>query len=322
MAASEERPGRAARRCFPGPSHHPMPRPARDFVGYGRRPPDPGWPGGARLALNFVINYEEGSEPSIDDGDGASEARLTEVAQSPVPAGTRDLAAESMFEYGARVGFWRLKRLFDERGLPFTLFACALALERNPAAAAAVRNDGIDVCCHGWRWIEAFRLTEDEEREHIRRAVESLRQTTGRRPEGWYCRYGPSVHTRRLLVEEGGFVYDSDAYNDELPYWVGVGDKPHLVVPYSLAHNDAKFASALATGGQFHEVLRDAIDFLRDEGKVTPRMMSVGLHLRLAGHPARAAGLARLLDHVRGCGDVWVSTRGEIARHWIRRHPP
>ena len=299
-----------------------MPGPARDFIGYGPRPPDPRWPGGARLALNFVINYEEGSEPSIEDGDGASEARLTEVARSPVSRGERDLAAESMFEYGARVGFWRLKRLFDERDLPFTLFACALALERNPDAAAAVREDGIDICCHGWRWTEAFRLTEDEERDHIRRAVESLERTTGRRPDGWYCRYGPSVNTRRLLVEEGGFLYDSDAYNDELPYWVEVGGRPHLVVPYSLAHNDGKFAGAVATGGQFFEYLRDAVDFLREEGRATPRMMSVGLHLRLAGHPARAAGLARLLEHVRACGDVWITTRGAIVRHWVHHHPP
>ena len=299
-----------------------MPGSTRDFVGYGPRPPDPGWPGGARLALNFVINYEEGSEPSIEDGDGVTEARLTEVAQSPVPRGERDLAAESMFEYGARVGFWRLKRLFDERELPFTLFACALALERNPAAAKSVREDAIDVCCHGWRWTEAFRLTEDEERVHIRRAVASLERTTGRRPEGWYCRYGPSVNTRRLLVEDGGFLYDSDAYNDELPYWVEVCGRQHLVVPYSLAHNDGKFAGGLATGGQFFELLRDAVDFLRAEGEATPRMMSVGLHMRLAGHPGRAAAIARLLDHVRGCDDVWVATRGAIARHWVQHHPP
>ena len=299
-----------------------MTGPARDFEGYGPRPPDPDWPGGARLALNFVINYEEGSEPSIGDGDGVSEARLTETAQSPVPHGERDLAAESMFEYGSRVGFWRLKRLFDERELPFTLFACALALERNPAAAAAVRKDRVDICCHGWRWVKAFRLTEEEEREHIRRAVESLERTTGRRPEGWYCRYGPSVNTRRLLVEEGGFLYDSDAYNDELPYWVEVGRRPHLVLPYSLAHNDGKFAVAVATGGQFFEYLRDAVDFLREEGRTTPRMMSVGLHMRLAGHPGRSSGLARLLDHVRACGDVRVITRGAIARHWVRHHPP
>ena len=299
-----------------------MTGPARDFVGYADRPPDPGWPGGARLALNFVINYEEGSEPSIGDGDGVSEARLTETAQSPVPRGERDLAAESMFEYGSRVGFWRLKRLFDERELPFTLFACALALERNPAAAAAVREDGIDVCCHGWRWVEAFRLTEEEEREHIRRAVASLERTVGHRPDGWYCRYGPSVNTRRLLVEEGGFLYDSDSYSDELPYWVEVGGRPHLVVPYSLAHNDGKLAGALATGGQFFEYLRDAVDTLREEGETTPRMMSVGLHMRLAGHPGRASGLARLLDHVRACGDVRVTTRGAIARHWARHHPP
>ena len=213
--------------------------PARDFIGYGPHPPDPRWPGGAKLALNFVFNYEEGSEPSIDDGDGVTEARLTEFGQSWVPEGDRDLAAESMFEYGSRVGFWRLKRLFDERTLPFTMFACALALERNPAAAKAVRDDAIDICCHGWRWVESFRLSEAEERDQIRRAVASLEQTTGKRPDGWYCRYGPSPNTRRLLVEEGGFIYDSDAYNDELPYWAEVGGTSHLVVPYSLTHNDA-----------------------------------------------------------------------------------
>ncbi len=293
----------------------------RDFVGYGERPPDPRWPGGARLALNFVINYEEGSEPSIADADGVTESRLTEVAQSPVPKGDRDLAAESMFEYGTRVGFWRLRRLFQERQLPFTLFACALALERNPLAAKAVRDDAIDVCCHGWRWVEAYKLTADEERDHIQRAVASLQQTTGRRPTGWYCRYGPSLNTRRLLVEEGGFLYDCDAYNDDLPYWVDVAGKSHLVVPYSLATNDAKFAGSMATGGQFFELLHDAVEFLRVEGRASPKMMSVGLHMRLVGHPARAAGLAKFLDYVRDCGDVWVCTREAVARHWIEHHP-
>ena len=296
--------------------------PERDFVGYGARPPDPRWPGGARLALNFVINYEEGSEASIADGDGVSESRLTEVAQSPVPRGERDLAAESMFEYGTRAGFWRLRELFRERALPFTLFACAAALERNAPAAQAVRDDRIDVCCHGWRWLEAYKLSAEVEREHIRRAVASLQQTTGRRPDGWYCRYGPSINTRRLLVTEGGFLYDSDAYNDDLPYWVEVAGRPHLVVPYSLVNNDAKFAAGMATGGQFFEFLRDACDFLRAEGRTRPKMLSVGLHLRITGHPARAAGLARFLDHLRDCDDVWVCSRGDIARHWLEHHPP
>ena len=188
----------------------------RDLVGYGSRPPCPPWPGGARLALNFVLNYEEGSEYSMMDGDGVSDAALTEMASTAVPRGERDLAAESMFEYGSRVGFWRLHRIFKERGLSMTVYACALALERNPPAATAIREAGYDICCHGWRWVEHFKLDEATEREHIRRAVESLERTVGQRPLGWYCRYGPSVNTRRLVVEEGGFLYDSDSYADEL----------------------------------------------------------------------------------------------------------
>ncbi len=296
--------------------------PDRDFVGYGSKPPHPRWPNDAKLALNFVINYEEGSEYSIGDGDGRTETGLTEMNVAPVGPGARDLAAESMFEYGSRVGFWRLLRLFQERDLPFTLFACALALERNPAAAQVVRDCGIDICCHGWRWVEHFKLSEDEEREHIRRAVQSLTETTGERPSGWYCRYGPSVNTRRLLVEAGGFLYDSDAYNDELPYWVVVDGQPHLVVPYSLTTNDGKFVGGgIGSGAAFYEFLKEAFDLLRAEGAVAPKMMSVGLHLRLAGHPARASGLAKFLDYVRQFDDVWVCTRSDIARHWIDNHP-
>jgi putative urate catabolism protein len=294
----------------------------RDFVGYGANPPDPKWPNGARLALNFVINYEEGSEASVPQGDGYSESGLIESPTSPVPRGERDLAAESMFEYGSRVGFWRLMRLFAERGLPLTVFGCALALERNPAAAQAIAEAGHDVCCHGWRWIEHYKLGETEEREHIRRAVASLQATVGERPLGWYCRYGPSVNTRRLLVEEGGFIYDSDTYNDELPYWVNVGGKPHLLVPYTLTNNDTRFARGfIANGGQFFHYLRDAFELLREEGAKQPKMMSVGLHMRLTGHPARASGLRRFLDHVAACDDVWLCRRVDIARHWHATHP-
>ena len=206
----------------------------RDLIGYGATPPDPQWPHGARLALNFVLNFEEGSEPSFADGDGYSEAGLTESAGQTEGFTGRDLAAESMFEYGSRIGFWRVLRLFQERELPLTIFGCALALERHPPAAQAIRQAGYDVCCHGWRWIKHFELDEAEERAHIRKAIASLQQSIGARPLGWYCRYGPSVNTRRLLVEEGGFLYDSDAYNDELPYWLDVEAKPHLVVPYTL----------------------------------------------------------------------------------------
>ncbi|MCP5149622.1 MAG: allantoinase PuuE [Ectothiorhodospiraceae bacterium] len=295
----------------------------RDFVGYGRNPPDPRWPGGARLALNFVINVEEGSEASIADGDGFTEARLTEVPASPVPHGERDLGAESMFEYGSRVGFWRLHRLFRERDMPVTPFVCARALERNPAIAAAIRDAGWDICGHGLRWVEHYRLDEDEERRQIHEAVASIERSVGRRPLGWYCRYAPSVNTRRLLAEEGGFLYDSDAYNDELPYWVQVDGGPHLVVPYTLTHNDTQIARGpIGTGREFFRYLREAFDMLLAEGRRAPRMMSVGLHQRIVGHPGRASGLARFLDHVAGQDGVWVAARADIARHWHETFPP
>ena len=292
----------------------------RDFVGYGRTPPDPRWPGGARLALNFCINYEEGGEPSIGDGDPASEAALTEGGAGGFEG--RDLAAESMFEYGSRVGFWRITRLLEQYGMPATVFACGLALERNPEAAAAIREYGFDVCAHGWRWERHQLLDEATERERIRRTVASLAASVGERPVGWYCRYGPGLNTRRLLAEEGGFLYDSDAYNDELPYWTQAAGQPHLVVPYSLVNNDAKFIrGAMASAGDFYEALRDAFDLLYEEGARAPKMMSVGLHLRLSGHPARAAGLKRFLEHVSEHDGVWVCRRVDIARHWRTVHP-
>lgn len=294
----------------------------RDFIGYGEHPPHPHWPGGARLALNFVMNYEEGSENSIADGDGFSDAGLVEMTSSPVPRGVRDLAAESMFEYGSRVGFWRLMRAFAERDLPMTVYACALALERNPAAAAAIGAAGHDICCHGWRWVEHFRLDEAEEREHIRLAIDSLKRTVGARPLGWYCRYGPSINTRRLLMEEGGFLYDSDAYNDELPYYLLAEGRPQLVIPYTLTNNDTKFASgSFGTGEEFFTYLRESFDVLYEEGRVAPRMMNVGMHLRLLGHPGRASGLMRFLDYVSSKPDVWVTRRIEIARHWLEHQP-
>lgn len=294
----------------------------RDFIGYGATPPDPSWPKNARLALNFVINYEEGSEPSVPDGDSQSEAGLTESPQVEAGPDGRDLAAESMFEYGSRAGFWRLLRLFEERGLPATVFACAEALARNPAAAAAISAAGFDICCHGLRWVNHFELSEAEERDQIHRAVEVLTDVTGDRPVGWYCRHGPSVNTRRLLVEAGGFLYDSDAYNDDLPYWTQVSGKPHLVVPYSLVNNDSKFSRGwFGHGEDYFQFMRDAIDFLRAEGEQQPKMMSCGLHLRLIGHPARAQGLKRLLDYVAGFDDIWVTRRQDIAQHWIATHP-
>jgi putative urate catabolism protein len=296
--------------------------PVRDLVGYGANPPHPQWPNGARIAVNFVLNYEEGSEYSIGEGDGHSDIFLTEMSASPVVRGDRDLAAESMFEYGSRVGFWRIHRMFKERGLPMTVFGCALALEKNLEAADAIAKAGYDVCCHGWRWIEHYKLSEAEEREHIRMAVASLERTVGARPDGWYCRYGPSVNTRRLVVEEGGFTYDSDAYNDELPYYVDVDGRQQLVVPYSQANNDTKFTNGLfASGNDYFDFHRDAFDLLYAEGDTAPRMMSIGLHCRLMGHPARAVALGRLLDYIKGHSGAWVTRRIDIARHWLAEHP-
>ncbi len=288
----------------------------RDFIGYGENPPHAEWPGGARIAVNFVINIEEGAEYSIGDGDGQSESSLTEVAAPRVPAGDRDLAAESMYEYGARAGVWRLVRLFRSSGLPLTAFACALALERNPDIAKVIRQQDWDVCCHGFRWIEHYRLGRDEERGQIAKAVASLEQTIGQRPVGWYSRYAPSINTRELLVQEGGFTYDSDSYADDLPYWLKVNDRNHLVIPYSLVTNDAKLVNAFTDGDSFFRILRDAFDTLYAEGLERPKMMSVGMHPRILGHPARTAGLRKFLDHVQSHEKVWICRRLDIARHW------
>ena len=296
-------------------------QPTRDFTGYGANPPDPKWPNGARIAINFVVNYEEGSEPSVQDGEGYTETGLTESSTSSLGLKGRDLAGEGMFEYGSRVGFWRIHRAFQERGMPLTVFGCALALERNKLAADAIKAAGYDVCCHGWRWVKHFDLSEEEEREHIRKAVVSLKQTVGEAPAGWYCRYGPSVNTRRLLMEHGGFTYDSDYYGDELPFWQTVEGKPQLIIPYSLTNNDGKYAATMGNSEQWFTLVRDAFDVLYREGATAPKMMSVGMHMRIIGHPARTAGLWRLLDHIQKHQGVWITRRIDIAKHWIATHP-
>ena len=296
----------------------------RDLVGYGEHPPDPQWPGGARLAVQIVMNYEEGSEYSIPDGDETSEMYLTEVPGATVGPHKRDLIVESVYEYGSRAGFWRLMRIFKERDLPITVFGAALALERNPEAARAIRDAGYEVCSHGWRWVGFQNMSEKQERAEMKMAVESLERTIGERPYGWYCRYAPSENTRRLVVEEGGFLYDSNAYNDDLPFWVKESGKNHLVIPYTLDVNDMKFSvppGFTAPSGYF-EYMKDSFDVLYREGKKQPKMMSVGLHTRLAGRPGRAAALERFLDYVLDHKHVWVCKRIDIARHWIANHAP
>ncbi len=289
----------------------------RDFEGYGRNPPDPRWPYGAKLALNFVINHEEGGEESFPDGDPRSENALTEGSSAPVKG--RDLAAESMFQYGSRVGFWRLHRLFTERSLPCTVFAVARALERTPQSVAAIREAAWDVVGHGWKWEMHIGMDEATERQRLTDATEIITRLIGTKPLGWYTRYAPSENTRRILAELG-YLYDSDAYDDELPYWRTVLGKPHLVLPYNLAHNDIRFQrGGLTSGEEFFAYIRGAVELMLSEPG--GRMLSVGLHNRIIGHPGRAAGLAKLLDWLRTQPDVWVCRRADIARHWADQHP-
>lgn len=292
----------------------------RDFIGYGRTPPDPSWPGDARIAVNIVINYEEGSEESFPDGDGMTETGLTEGGGGAFTS--RDLGAESMYEYGSRVGVWRLFRLLEEAGAPATVFGCARAFERNAEVLRATVANGWDICAHGDRWVRHQGLSEAEERAAIARAFDVIGDMAGAPPAGWYCRYAPTERTRSILVEHGGFLYDSDSYADELPFWTQVAGTNHLVVPYSLALNDGKFARGnVATAGQFFEFLRDSFDLLYEEGAVHPKMMTVGLHCRLMGHPGRAVALRQFLQHVAGHDRVWLCRREDIARHWATVHP-
>lgn len=296
----------------------------RDLIGYGAHPPHPQWPNNAKIALQIVLNYEEGSEYSIPDQDDYAETYLREVPGASMGKGMRDLQVESVYEYGSRAGFWRLMRLFKQKNIPVTIFGAALALERNPQAVEAIVEAGYDICCHGWRWIGYHLLSEEEEREHIRKAVASITKLAGDRPLGWYCRYAPSLNTRRLIVEEGGFLYDSDAYNDDLPYWVKVAGKSHLVIPYTLDNNDMKYcvAPGFNNGNDFYTYLKDAFDVLYAEGEIAPKMMSVGLHARLAGKPGRVAALARFIDYVQTHEQVWICRRLDIAQHWINYHSP
>ncbi len=294
--------------------------PERDLVGYANRPPTGRWPNGARLAVSIVVNYEEGSERSRAMGDPDQET-MTEWGNYPMPPEIRNLAMESMYEYGARVGIWRLMDIFADTQVKPTFYACAVAFEQNPAVAKAAVAAGYEICSHGYRWEEVFRLTEEEEREHIRLAVASFQKTCGKRPVGWYCRYGPSVRTRRLVVEEGGFLYDCDAYNDDVPYFVEVSGKRHLVVPYTPDINDFCFwnSPGFVQADDFFRYLKESFEVLYAESTKGPRIMSIGLHPRIIGRAGRVRGLRSFIQHAKRLPDVWFATREEIARAWLQR---
>jgi putative urate catabolism protein len=297
----------------------------RDLIGYGGKPPKAKWPGSARVALQFVLNYEEGGENSILHGDQASEAFLSEIVGARPLEGVRHMSMESIYEYGSRVGVWRILELFSRYEMPFTVYGVAMAMERNPAAVEALLKAGHEIASHGWRWIDYQDVPEPVEREHMQRAIEIHRKLTGERPLGWYTGR-TSPNTRKLVVQDGGFVYDADDYSDDLPWYDtryrDKSGKPQLVVPYTLDANDMRFATpqGFNSGDQFFAYLKDAFDVLYDEGNRTPRMMSVGLHCRLAGRPGRLASLERFLKYVRG-KKVWVTRRIDIARHWLKHHP-
>jgi peptidoglycan/xylan/chitin deacetylase (PgdA/CDA1 family) len=293
--------------------------PSRDLRGFGREAPPVVLPNGAKLALSIVVNYEEGAEYSVLEGDGRNED-LSETADA-LDGNVRDLRVESVYEYGSRAGIWRLFRLFAEYEVPVTVYACGRALERNPEVGSWIRKAGHEPCSHGWRWAEHWRFSPDEEREEIRRAVESITEICGERPVGWYCRYGPGPRTRELVVEEGGFLYDSDAYNDDLPYFVEVSGKDHLVIPYTLTYNDIKFVLPEGFGGpsDFVDYCKRGIDELHREGESgKPKLMSIGLHPRLVGQAARSSALREVIEHALGKGDVWLARRRDIADWWWR----
>ncbi|EQC33384.1 hypothetical protein SDRG_08901 [Saprolegnia diclina VS20] len=299
--------------------------PARDLVGYGRAGCDPKWPGGAKLAVQFVINFEEGGENCILEGDAGSEHLLSDIVGASSYAGARHMNMESLYEYGSRAGFWRLHRIFTTRQLPCTVFAVGRALEQHPDAVAAMVDAQWEIASHGFRWIDYQNVDEATERQHIATTVQTHVRMTGKRPVGLY-QGKPNVRTRRLVVEEGGFLYDADAYNDDLPYWTTAYGRPHLIVPYTLNNNDMKFVSpgGFANSDQFFVALKDAFDTLLAEGRSgAPKMMSIGLHCRIVGLPARTAGLLRFLDYMEQFRDeIWVCTREAIALHWHAHHAP
>ncbi|MCC8471266.1 allantoinase PuuE [Xanthomonas phaseoli] len=292
---------------------------ARDLLGYGASPPAAHWPGGARIAVQFVINYEEGAENCVLNGDAGSEAFLSDMVGAQAQPGARAMAMESLYEYGSRAGFWRLHRLFTARNVPVTVFGVAQALASNPDAVAAMQAAEWEIASHGLRWIDYQHMDEATERAHIAQAIAVHTRVTGCRPLGWY-QGRTSPNTARLIAEEGGFVYDADSYADDVPYYDSRHGRAQLIVPYTLDANDMKFVAynGFADGEPFFRYLRDSFEQLRSEGG---RMLSIGLHGRIVGKPARAAALARFVDHVLTSGDAWIVRRIDIARHWLQVHP-
>ena len=296
---------------------------SRDLHGYGATPPDPKWPGGARLALQIVLNYEEGGENCVLHGDPTSESFLSEIVNAQPREGVRHMSMESVYEYGSRVGVWRLKKLFDRYKIPITVFAVGMAVERYPDPVQALHAAGHEICSHGYRWIDYQHVDQATEREHMQKAIRVIEDATGERPLGWYTGRS-SPNTRSLVIEEGGFAYDADDYSDELPFWNKQHGKPHLVIPYTLDANDMRFATnqGFNSGEQFLRYLKDTFDVLYAEGAESARMMSVGLHCRISGRPGRFAALEQFLRYARSHDDVWFCRRIDIARHWQTFHSP
>ena len=293
----------------------------RNLVGYGNKEMNVVWPNNSRLALQIVLNYEEGAENSILHGDKHSETFLSEIIGAQ-PIKGRHINMESMYEFGSRRGFWRLHKLFKEKNIPITIFGVAMALERNPEVCNAIKNGNYEIACHGWRWIDYQNVKKKIEKEHMKKAIKSIKKIFGERPLGWYTgRCSPN--TRDLVFQDGGFLYDSDSYSDDLPYWEYKKNKKQLIIPYTLDNNDRRFATnqGFNSGEQFYTYLKDSFDALYEEGKTNPKMMSVGLHCRLIGRPGRIQSLKKFLDYVLKFKDVWICKRIDIAKHWIKNYP-
>lgn len=295
----------------------------RDFIGYGKDPPHAQWPNGAKIAVQFVINYEEGGENCILNGDAGSEAFLSEIIGAESFEGQRHMSMESIYEYGSRAGFWRLHRLFTRHQFPVTVYGVATALQKNPDAVSAMKEAGWEIASHGLKWITYQNISEDEERKHMEEAINIHTQVTGSRPVGWYTGRD-SPNTRKLVKEYGGFLYHADSYADDLPYWDYSESKPLLIVPYTLDVNDMRFATmqGFNSGQQFYEYLKDSFDCLYEEGNTSPKMLSIGLHCRLAGRPGRFVALKRFLEYLKKFDDIWICKREDIAKHWVAHHAP